>query len=126
MEDLARIIFSIWKEQKKALEVLTSQAADDKATRLVSKARKGRILEIVPGDRKTLIEMANQALKINPKLTVILANQAGDMVCMVREGDAHTVLQDILTKCGGSGGGNKQLSQGKAELSKLMKLIGKD
>ena len=57
-----------------------------------------RSLRIVPGDRKALIEMANQALKINPKLMVILANQAGDIICMTRSGDANKALKDILER----------------------------
>jgi alanyl-tRNA synthetase len=80
---------------------------------------------VVPGDRKTLIEIANQVLDINPSLTVILANQAGDVVCMSRTKDAVMELKSILEKSGGSGGGSKGLAQGRLELSKLMKLIEK-
>ena len=125
IQELSEQIFFIWKDQKKALESLTQQSAGDSASRLVRKARDNRILEIVPGDRKTLIEMANQALKTNPELMVILANQAGDIVCMSRSGDASASLKEILTRSGGTGGGNKQLAQGRVELSKLMKIINK-
>ena len=123
ISDLAEQVFAIWKNQKKALESMTEQSARHNASMLITKARAGRVLEVIPGDRKTLIEMANQALKISPKLTVILANQAGDMISMSRTGDASQALKEILDKTGGSGGGNKELAQGKTELSKLMKFI---
>lgn len=123
IRDLAEIVFSIWKEQKKALEGLTTQAARGKASRLISKASGNRLLDVVPGDRRALIEMASQAIRINPDLTVILANQAGDVIAMSRKGDANQALKDVLEKTGGSGGGNKELAQGRLELSKLMKLI---
>ncbi|MCK4714089.1 MAG: hypothetical protein KAT35_00820, partial [Candidatus Aenigmarchaeota archaeon] len=111
--------------QKKVLESMTDQSARHKASRLITKARNDRLLEVVPGDRRTLIEIASQALDINPDLTVILANQAGDVVCMSRTKDSSRELKNILEKAGGSGGGSKELAQGRLELSKLMRLIEK-
>jgi alanyl-tRNA synthetase len=121
--ELAGMIFGIWKDQKKFLEALTVRMAKDRAARLIPKARGERILEVVPGERKLLIEIANQALKINPNLTVILANQAGDIISMSRTRDASRALKELLEKAGGSGGGSRELAQGRAELSKLMKLM---
>ncbi len=123
IRDLAEQVFAVWKDQRKALESMTEQTARDKASRLVRKARGSRILDIVAGDRKALIEMANQALETNPGLTVILANQAGDIIAMSRESDASKALKEILEKAGGTGGGSPRLAQGRVELSKLMKLI---
>jgi alanyl-tRNA synthetase len=126
LRELAEALFGIWKEQRKALQSLGEQAARSRATRLVARVRGDRILDVVPGDRKAMIEMANQVLAINPNLTVILANQAGDIIAMSRTMDASKALREILEKAGGSGGGSSKLAQGKIELSKLMKLMPRD
>jgi alanyl-tRNA synthetase len=126
LKELAETVFGIWKEQKKVLQGLTEQAARSRATKLVAKAREERILSVVPGERKTMIEIANQVLRISPNLTVILANQAGDIISMSRTRDASKALKEILDKTGGSGGGNKELAQGRLELSKLIKLLPRD
>ena len=124
--ELARTVFGIWKDQKKAMESLTGQMARSKASRLITKARNNRILEVFPGDRMALIGVAEQALKINPKLTIILANQAGDIIAMSRTQDASKSLKELLDRAGGSGGGSRELAQGRVELSKLMKLMPRD
>jgi alanyl-tRNA synthetase len=126
IKDLAEIIFGIWKDQKKFLESLTERVGQEKAAKLIPKAKEDRILEIIPGDRKTLIEIANQALRINPNLTVILANPNGDIIAMSRTQDSNQVLTDLMKKAGGSGGGSRELAQGRVELSKLMKIISRD
>jgi alanyl-tRNA synthetase len=123
LSDLSHTIFAVWKDQKKALEVLSSQSAQSRASKLVAKAKSGRVLDIIPGERKVLIEVGNQILKINKDLTVILANQAGDVIAMSRTSDANQALKKILEKTGGSGGGRKEIAQGRLEISKLMKII---
>ena len=59
----------------------------------------------------------------NSKLTVILANQAGDIIGMSRTEDMGRLISDISRKAGGSGGGRKEFAQGRVELSKLLKVI---
>jgi alanyl-tRNA synthetase len=126
LKDLAEAVFGIWKEQKKALQGLREQAARSRAARLITKARGDRILEVIPGETNALIETGNHILKINPDLTVILANQAGDIIAMSRVRDASRVLKEILERTGGSGGGGRELAQGRLELSKLMKILPRD
>jgi alanyl-tRNA synthetase len=121
ISDVAKTIFNVWKDQKK--EAITERSAANSATRLITKAKNDRIFEIVPGERKALIEMANQVINTSPRITVILANQAGDIICMSRTKDADQVLKEILDKTSGSGGGNSELAQGRVELSKLMKVM---
>ncbi len=123
LKGLSECVFGIWKDQKKALQSLTERAACSSAARLVAGARDNRILDVVSGERKTMIEIANQALKIKPGLTVILANQAGDVIAMSRTGDASRALRKVLDRTGGSGGGSRELAQGRLELSKFMKFI---
>jgi len=81
------------------------------------------IFEIVPAERKALIEIANELISKDPGLTVILANQAGEIVGMSRTKNAGSLVKEICHRAGGSGGGSSQIGQGKAELSKLLKII---
>ena len=70
-----------------------------------------------------MIEIANEILSKKPNLTVILANQSGEIVGMSKTRDMGKIISDICKKAGGSGGGKKELAQGKAELSKLLKVM---
>ena len=45
------------------------------------------------------------------------------MANMYYDKDASLELKGILDKAGGSGGGSRELAQGRVELSKLMKII---
>ena len=123
-EDLSRTIFELWKEQRREMEGLRNEVARNKAKELIFKARKERIFEVVSGDRRELIEIANELINTNPELTVILSNESGDVIGMSRTRDMGKLVREICEKAGGSGGGNKELAQGRAELSKLIKVMG--
>ena len=123
---LCGTIFSIWKEQAKISEKLRQDLAKAEGKKLIEKAREGQIFEIIPAERKMLIEIANDIITLKPNLTVILANQAGEIVCMSRTRNAGQLIKEICHKSGGSGGGSPQIGQGKLELSKLLKIINKD
>lgn len=122
LERLSEIIFEIWKTQRKALEKLKIQTGSRKATMLIKKARGNRVSEIVSGDRKDLINTASEMIRQNPNLTVILSNERGDVVGMSRVEDASRIVKELCEKSGGSGGGNREFAQGRADLSKLLKL----
>ena len=123
LPELSRTIFSIWKEQKKIAERLRSDLSKSEGAKLIEKARNEMIFEIVPAERKALIEIANELISKDPGLTVILANQAGEIVGMSRTKNAGSLVKEICHRAGGSGGGSSQIGQGKAELSKLLKII---
>jgi alanyl-tRNA synthetase len=89
----------------------------------MSKARDNRITEIIKADRKEMIEMASDIINKDPRLTVILANPAGDVVGMSRTEDMSKAVLDICRKAGGSGGGKPEFAQGRADPSKLMKTM---
>ena len=97
--------------------------AKEKSEKLVSKIKNNRLFEVIPGTRKELIDTANLLLKKNPKLTVILANQTGDIIGMSNKTDMGKEIREICQKAGGSGGGSPSLAQGKVELSKLLKVM---
>ncbi|HJW97172.1 MAG TPA: alanine--tRNA ligase [archaeon] len=123
LSGLAASVFSIWKEQAKILERLRQDLAKAEGAKLIEKARDGRVFEVIPAERKVLLEIANEIISAKPNLTVILANQAGEVVCMSRTRNAGALAKEICQKAGGSGGGGQQMGQGKAELSKLVRIM---
>ncbi|MCX6814207.1 MAG: alanine--tRNA ligase [Candidatus Aenigmarchaeota archaeon] len=123
---LCQTIFSIWKEQSKITERLRADLAKAEGKKLIGKAKENQIFEIIPAERKMLIEIANEIISLKPSLTVILANQAGEIVCMSKSKNSGQLVKEICQKAGGSGGGSPQLGQGKLELSKLLKIMDKE
>ena len=123
--DLCSFIFNLWKQQNKQIETMRRDISGSEARGLIEKARNNEILEIMDGDRKDLIHTASSILRINSELTVILVNQAGDVVGMSKTKDIGKIIRDICEEAGGSGGGKGELAQGRAELSKLLKIIEK-
>jgi alanyl-tRNA synthetase len=116
-------VFGLWKSQRKELDSLRREFASREAGNLLARARKNHLFEVVSADRKGMIEMANSLLARNSRLTIILANQAGDIIGMSRTEDMGRLISAISRKAGGSGGGRKDFAQGRVELSKLLKVI---
>ncbi|MEM5812657.1 MAG: hypothetical protein QW286_02980 [Candidatus Aenigmatarchaeota archaeon] len=121
--EICETIFLIWKEQRKAIERLMQRVSKQESLKLINKAKDNQIFEIVPFERKMLIGIANNIISERPEMTVILANQVGEIVGMSKTKNIGLIIKDICNMAGGSGGGNKQFGQGKAELSKLLKII---
>ncbi|MFH1445489.1 MAG: alanine--tRNA ligase [Nanoarchaeota archaeon] len=123
LKEASELVFNLWKEQKKHHEKEIKDMAEDKAKALLEKAVKGNIFEIISGDRKELIEIANKIITINPSSTVVLSNQIGDIIAMSKTKDSSKILNDICARAGGSAGGTREFAQGKAELAKLLKVL---
>jgi alanyl-tRNA synthetase len=122
---LCGTIFSMWKEQSKIMERLRADLAKAEGKKLITKAKDDQVFEIIPVERKMLVEIANEIISAKPDITVILANQAGEIVCMSKSRNAGALVKEICQKAGGSGGGSPQLGQGKLELSKLLRIMKK-
>ena len=122
---LCQLIFTLWKQQRKSIDKMRHIQSEKEARSLIEKAREGEVFEIVDGERKDLIETATIILSLNPDLTVILANQAGDIIGMSRKKDMGPVIAHICRETGGSGGGRGGLAQGRVNLSKLLRYIEK-
>jgi alanyl-tRNA synthetase len=116
-------IFELWKSQKKKMEKMVESFATVEAQGLVKKARGNKLFEIISADRKELIEVANALLKLEPDLTVVLANQSGDVVGMSNTQDMGELVKRICEEAGGAGGGRKDFAQGKGDLSKLLRVF---
>lgn len=125
LSDVCESVFNTWKEQGKELEKFRRDIGGLRAETLVKKAKDNEVFDVFEGDTRQLIEIANEVLKTNPGLTVILANQSGNIIGMSRTRDMGKAIRDICRKAGGSGGGSRELAQGRAELSKLLKVVGK-
>jgi alanyl-tRNA synthetase len=126
LQEICESIFSAWKLQAKELENLRKQAGRARAENLIKKARKGEVFEVLEGDRRELISIAEEVLQKNPGMTVILANQSGDIVGMSRTRDMGRAIKELCEKAGGSGGGKPRLGQGRAKLARFLKIMGFD
>ncbi len=124
LADACAKIFGLWKEQRKEIDLLRQKAAESNIEGLLSKARDNLVFDIVNLGRKDLIVLATEILKRKPEFSIILSNEAGDIIAMSETEDMEKKMKEICIKCGGSGGGNRKLAQGKVELSKLVKMIG--
>jgi len=113
LESACNYLFGSWKKQRKAMEDIEKVQAGEKSSELLGKARNDMIFEIVDAERPGMIKTASNLLSKNPKLTVVLVNSGGDMVCMSKTKDAGKVVSDVCGKCSGKGGGSKELGQGK-------------
>jgi alanyl-tRNA synthetase len=120
---LSASLFSVWKRDRKAREKLEREEAGRKARELLKKSAKGMIFEVIPGSRKELIRVAGEITRLEPGISVVLANPAGDIVGMSREMDMGKKIKEICSRAGGSGGGRGELGQGKVQLSKLLKIM---
>lgn len=123
LKDACEYIFELWKSQRKKMEKISAKAAEMEAKKLLQKVKNNRIFEIISGTKKDLIKTASCLLSLNPNLTVVLANQSGEIIVMSKTEDANEIVKDICKKAGGAGGGKEDFAQGKAELSKLMRII---
>ncbi len=116
-------LFETWKDARKSIDDAKSKAADEVSELLAKNARDGLLVEVVDGDRKDMIKTASVLISKDPKLTVVLANSAGDVIVMSKVRDSGQVMEKVAAKCGGRGGGRSDLAQGKiANVSKLKKL----
>lgn len=122
LQEIAEHIFWLWKDQRKNMSALSVKAAESEALKLLSKARKGRLFEVISATREELIETGKSLLETGQVHTIVLANEAGDIIGMSREEDMSVLIPEICKKAGGAGGGKKEFAQGKVQLSKLMKV----
>ncbi|UCD02910.1 MAG: hypothetical protein JSV63_03965 [Candidatus Aenigmatarchaeota archaeon] len=116
-------LFETWKDAKKSIDDAKTKAADEMSELLLQNARGGLLVEMVKGDRNDMIKIASVLISKDPKLTVVLANSAGDVIVMSKVRDAGQVMEKVAAKCGGKGGARGNLAQGKIrDVSKLKKL----
>jgi len=125
LSEACAALFALWKLQNKEIERMVKEKAKMESKGLASRAVNNEIFEVVKEDRKSMIEMAGHLIDADPKLTVILANQAGDIIAMSRTRDMGSLLKGLCQKAGGSGGGREGFAQGRVELSKLVKVMGR-
>ncbi len=123
LPEVCEYIFNVWKIQKKEIEKIGKEFAENEAKKLVKKIKEDQLFEVIGAGRRRLIEIANNLITKKPKLTVILSNQAGDLIVMSKTKDASKIIKDIASKAKGSGGGTKELAQGKVELSRLIMVM---
>ncbi len=124
IEEAFGIVFTVWKNQRKEIEKARIKLAKSEAQKLASRIKNKQLFEVLGFDRKVLIAVADELLSIKPDATIILSNQVGDVIGMTGNNnkDMNRIVGDLCARANGSGGGKKNFAQGKAELSKLLKL----
>lgn len=123
LDILCEKIFQLWKTQKKRVKRMIESFANLKAQELLKKSINGKIFEIISADRKELIEIANALLKLDQNLTIVLANQSGDVIGMGKREDMSILIKRICQDAGGNGGGRSEFAQGRGDLSKLLRIF---
>ncbi|MBI4019706.1 MAG: alanine--tRNA ligase [Candidatus Aenigmarchaeota archaeon] len=123
-QSLFEHLFGFWKQQRKQLDSLRKGLAESESGRLLKAAKGGRITEESDFDRKTLVEIASTIVKSGGGITAVLYNKAGDVVVMGSKEDSGRLAKEICSKSGGSGGGSRDLGQGKADYARIRKLLG--
>ncbi|VVC04966.1 Alanine--tRNA ligase [Candidatus Burarchaeum australiense] len=107
--------FEEWKERGKSVEELSARLAEQEIERL--KREKGDVVKaIIELDARALARTAGEL--VEHKKAVILANSAGDVVCAAKPGSGYNaahMLDELMKKFGGKGGGRETLAMGKAE-----------
>lgn len=124
LSDISGAIFIQWKEERKEKEQRGREEAARKAEALLKKIKNHQIFEIIAGERKELIQIASDIIAQQPEVTVILANQGGEIIGMSKTKDMGLLIKELCQKAGGSGGGREGLGQGKVQISKIVKLMG--
>ncbi|MBL7206020.1 MAG: alanine--tRNA ligase [Candidatus Aenigmarchaeota archaeon] len=123
LKDISKEIFDIWKAQRKEIEKLTAYLARVEAKKLIVKAKENMLFEVVHLEREGMISLANEIIGLNKNITVILANENGDIIGMSKKDEMGSMISNICKQAGGSGGGKKDFGQGKVDLSKLLKIM---
>lgn len=123
--DACIFLFGLWKEQRKLVESSTKKLSGKIAEQLENKIKNNQLFEIIQGDRKKLINVADSLITKHPKITIILANQAGDIICRTETKNAVKILEEISKKAGGRSGGRNNFAQGRVEIAKFRNIVDK-
>ncbi|MDO8339795.1 MAG: alanine--tRNA ligase [Candidatus Burarchaeum sp.] len=107
--------FEEWKERGKTVDALSARLAEQEIERL--KHEKADVVKsIIELDARALARAAGEI--VEHKKAVVLANSNGDVVCAAKPGSGYNaakMLEELLKKFGGKGGGRENLAMGKAE-----------
>jgi alanyl-tRNA synthetase len=109
--------FNEWKEQKKKIEKMTETIAKDEAKTMVEESRKSgkpviRVIDVEPDTLKKIGIVISES----DGGMAVLMNNAGNTVCAAGKGaktTAKELIERVIKKLGGSGGGSPVLASGK-------------
>ncbi|MBN2101849.1 MAG: alanine--tRNA ligase [Candidatus Aenigmarchaeota archaeon] len=123
LSELSKAVFDLWKYQKKLLEKEMINSIDDSVDKFESEIRSNKLIKLVSGDRKFMINLAQKISENNPEAIIIFANSQGDAIAKSGKGNAKQEFDKILEKCEGTGGGKADFVQGKLNPDLFKKLI---
>ncbi len=116
--------FNEWKSLRKQLKQKQRELISFYSEKLTEKERGGKIKAFIEGmDGNELIELGNRLLCKNHGLCAVLGS--GEEIVVVSGKDsgknAQHILDEILRKCGGVGGGKERLARGKVKNTEALK-----
>lgn len=107
--------FKEWKARGKKIEELFDVLANSEANKLISEGRDNYIFKIIDVDVEMLMKIA-QKIAQNENGAIAIANKNGNLICACGNKSkfkANDILNELVKKYGGKGGGNAQLASGK-------------
>ena len=119
LSELSETVFNLWKYQKKLSEKQMEDSLDDTLSALEDKIIDNKLMEIVEGDRKLMIRLAERIAEKHPYVIIIFVNSDGDIIAKSDKTEVKGEFDKILEKCNGSGGGRPYFCQGKMKFLRL-------
>ncbi|MBU0586809.1 alanine--tRNA ligase, partial [Candidatus Micrarchaeota archaeon] len=111
--------FEEWKQRGKKIDSLSSELAKTEAEELELECEKSGkyVFKVLDLEQEMLMKIAQQISK-GKNGAVALANKQGNLVCASGTDSkfkANEILNEVVKKHGGRGGGSPQLASGKIE-----------
>lgn len=113
--------FEEWKERGKKIERLLEANSEQEAQKLIAETEKTKsyVFKILDVDSRALMKIA-QKITQQEQGAVALLNKNNDLICACgkkSELKANEILNELIKKYGGKGGGNEQIAIGKTKIS---------
>ena len=104
--------FEEWKSQRKNINQLKNIIAIEEAKKISSNKQE---INIVNFDKETMKQVSSVIINEKKKPITIMINKAGFVLCISNDDKkrADEILNKLIKKYGGSGGGNKKFAFGK-------------
>ncbi|NOX71876.1 MAG: alanine--tRNA ligase, partial [Candidatus Micrarchaeota archaeon] len=121
LDEFSKLVFDLWKYQKKLIEREMKESLESIVDDYLERVKKGKLIEIIDGDRKYMITLAEKISQRNKNAMIILANENGDIIAKSSSSSVKEEFESILKECEGSGGGKPDFCQGKIRNVKRFK-----
>ncbi|MBU0591811.1 alanine--tRNA ligase [Candidatus Micrarchaeota archaeon] len=116
--------FEEWKSQRKIIDSMSDALVRDEAQNIIVGYKGRPVMRILDLDQSALRKLG---LKIaeSENASVCLLNKSGNLICAAgsKSGvSAKSILEKVVAKLGGSGGGSERIAQGKVQHISMIEL----